>query len=407
MRYFDIGSRKWLIRGLLLIVFFGLYLYKINTYFLLMPLLALAIVTNGRYFEHFDFRGQWAVFIAMLIFTTITSVNITESAKYTYMVVAVVMVVSQAVKAYDYREYVVKTVRALCTMEVIFILLQYLLPSYINEFNRIILPPELYSTMMHNLMVGSSYAGIVGDLPNAMFFSSILFGYCFIKYILTSRKKYIPGVIIALIAVLMTGKRSAVVILVGAIAILSLVYTVQLKKISLKIFLLAVSAICVGFYVLFFTPIGQVLVEKNMALINSGDISNGRFFLMREMYVIFRSHPITGIGALAIAPYYGEALGHNIYFQCLAENGLLGIVSLIVLLVANLHTNKCYLDEIYRHPELYCDNDLCFGYLSLFVQLFFIIYGFLGNPLYGPIFLITYTMFAMYDYRALMYWRKL
>lgn len=406
MRYFDIGPRKWLIRGLLLIVFFGLYLYQLNTYFLLLPLVALAIILNGRRLERLDTRVQWVLFIVMLILTTITSVRMVESIKYTYMVIAVVLVVGQAVKAYDYREYVLNAVRSLCAVEALFVILQYCLPSFVNGINRAILPPDLYSSMMHNLTVGSSYAGIAADPPNAMFFSSILFAYNFIKYIITSRKRYIPVIIASLIAIFLTGKRSALVILIGALTIMSLVYTFKQRKMSLKMLVFAVSAIAVGVYVLLCTPIGSVLIAKNTALINSGDISNGRFFLMREMYAIFRSRPITGIGPLTIQSYYGEHLGHNIYFQCLAENGFLGIVALLVLLAANLRANGRYLDEISRHPEYYCESDICFGYLSLFIQLFFIIYGFLGNPLYGQIFLITYVMFSMCDYTALVQAQK-
>lgn len=392
MRYFDVKLTKWLIRGLLLIAFWGIYIHKINTYLLLMPFLLLAFINKRS--AVIEAKPQWALFLLALTVTNIMSMDITESLKYIYLVFAIIFVVTQAKKAEDYTEYTLKMVVFFCMIETVLVILQYLMPTVINGVCKIILPQDIYSSMMNNYLVGHSYSGIAGDLPNAMFYSSILFAYAAINVVLTNRKRYLLVMLISIISIMLTGKRSAIVILTGALFIIAIVSFFQQKKISIKVVFFSIVIACIGLYILFFTSIGGILLEKNAAISSTGDLSNGRLYLIHKMFLIFQSNPIVGIGSLATKNYYGDYLGHNIYLQCLSENGIVGFLALIVLLISNLRNTISDIKWVYSSE--YHDNEIyiTYGYLSLFIQIFFIIYGFLGNPLYGPIFLVLYVMFS-------------
>ena len=93
-----------------------------------------------------------------------------------------------------------------------------------------------------------------------------------------------------------------------------------------------------------------------------------------------------GIGPLATNRYYGAFLGHNIYFQTLCEMGIVGFIALCTLLIVGLN-RKIQIIQSGRGTE--------FDLLSAFIQLFFIIYGFFGNPLFSYVFIIPYIMFVV------------
>ena len=100
---------------------------------------------------------------------------------------------------------------------------------------------------------------------------------------------------------------------------------------------------------------------------------------------IFKEHPIIGIGPLATYSYTGMYLGHNIYVQELEEMGLIGFCGLTYMLIFNLRRKTQMIREGARE-----DAD----YFCVYVQLFFIIYGFFGNPLFSYMFLIPYILFS-------------
>ena len=119
--------------------------------------------------------------------------------------------------------------------------------------------------------------------------------------------------------------------------------------------------------------------------IDNGDISNGRFFLFEEMFKIFVSRPITGIGPLSTFSYYNDYLGHNVYLQVLCEMGVIGFIALLYMLISGLK---------YRINVLKRKNATDFDFLALFIQLFIIIYGFFGNPIFSYVFIIPYILFS-------------
>lgn len=93
----------------------------------------------------------------------------------------------------------------------------------------------------------------------------------------------------------------------------------------------------------------------------------------------FPAHIATGGVDLANYGYIRAYAAHNIYFQMLAEIGLVGLVLFCVLFILGLAYSLKIIKMIKRSGE----SDLMpLALTSLYCQLWFILYGITGNPLY-------------------------
>lgn len=380
-----------LIYGLIFIVFFGIYINRYFNYYqclavLCIPLI-LAVICGARK-KKID--AQWKIYIFMVVLSAIFSFKIGESIKYVFMLIVLVYGSFYAKIIKDYREKLVKSFFVFSLFQVGFVFLQYINPSFVNSLNILFYPTEVADNVITASVLGM-YSGISGELAFAMLFSSFIYAYGFISYIQDNKKIYLLPLVLGFVSILLNSKRISIVIIVIASVGIYFLYCYCRKKVSiinLASFLVVISLlICI----LLYTDFGEVLFQKNQALVDSGDITNGRTDLNRRMFDIFLQNPILGIGPFSTTAYTGgDYLGHNIYLSTLAECGILGFLSFVLLLYRNLQDTL----KVIIHGD-----SSKYMYLSLFVQIFFIIYGFTGNPLYGFSFLTTYIIFTIDENR--------
>ncbi len=387
--------QKFITYGMVINVFFVIYLFRIiNNYQLLAILLMFSIFAvhlDQKHKNQYNIQLHWIYFIVALSISTLFSINPGESSKYLFMFFAITYISANIKRYGNYRNILVKLFVNLSIIEVIFVFLQYSFPSFINLINASILPPDIFESAMLLVSVGDNYSGIAGDLPNAMLFSSIVFIFGFLKFLIEKKKFYLLFMILGLISILLNGKRIAILIIAFSSLFIYYTFLKSQQKFSFKNFLPLIIILFLVSIVVLYTDFSQSLVEKNKVLIESGDVTNGREELNQRMFNIFLDNPILGVGPLATTTLTkGEFLGHNIYLMMLSECGILGLATLVYLLLRTLLKT---IRTIYRG-----DNCL-YIYMSLFIQIFFIIYGFTGNPIYGPIFLTTYILFAINENR--------
>ena len=210
---------------------------------------------------------------------------------------------------------------------------------------------------------------------------------------------------------MLTGKRGP--LLFSVIAIVFVYYFFKADKPKGRI-LKIISLILVGVVALLIASIWipQLLnvVNRFFSESDSGDVTAGRGPLYALAYSLFLEKPIFGHGWGSYPSYYYENLGkymtvykyrhaHNIYLQLLCEVGIVGFVLYVAFFLYNLF-NTIILFKEYRKDEKYfpqsAENIMPF---CLFVQLFFILYGMTGNPLYDVAMLFPYYFSIMYiDY---------
>lgn len=386
----NLKYNKILLYGLLFAVFFLAFFWRFLNYYIFLGLLLIPwIVSNNKKVR---LQARWIFYFIAIILSVIVSVNAIESFKWFYMIVLITLIASAGKNINQYRKILLKYFFYGSIFHCFFILLQYVNYPVALIFIKALVPPDVAETSSIGAFINFGVCtGVAGEAAFAMLYSSYVFFYGFIKYISCKNNWYIPFILLGLICILLNGKRIAIVINVftAFISYFMLIRSSNKQGNSI-VTILVVIALVIG--IVAYTDLGTILMEKNTQLAESGDLSNGRADLNNQMLSIFKDHPMFGIGPFCTSFYAGEYLGHNIYLTTLSENGILGFLCLVVLLFLNLKDTYCRFKD---------GDTSIYMYISIYIQIFFIIYGLTGNPLYGPQFLITYILFAINENRNL------
>lgn len=182
------------------------------------------------------------------------------------------------------------------------------------------------------------------------------------------------------IAVFLTGKRMNSLI---ALFIPMFVYYVSLSKITSRIKTLLIIAILLLFGISYIVLNAESLQDSSIlrriaaSVINVQDsgwsgVSGGREGLFDDAWRMFQQNPLLGAGLGVFASQHGTGV-HNLYLQCLAEQGLIGFVLLVLPLVyCLLVTIRMINNNKYNLYKSYL-------LLALAFQLNYIIQGFSDN----------------------------
>ena len=218
-------------------------------------------------------------------------------------------------------------------------------------------------------------------------------------------RKIIIFVILCTIALLMSGKRGPLIF--SLLAVLLTYYAFSANK-SLSRILKLVFVLFIGIFILYiifnYVPAFSATMERFLDLSGSDDITNGRSELYLFAWQWFKEVPILGIGwggykyrinNTYLGLIYGNTsnmYAHNVYLQLLCEAGVVGLVLFVSCIGLTMRkTYKMIVNS--RKGKYIVDSDS--GYylmISLFVQIFFILYCLTGNPLYDYPALFPYML---------------
>lgn len=265
-------------------------------------------------------------------------------------------------------------------------IINYCFPTIYNTviFPKFSQTAQISLSRVEDLTSQTYYAGFTSQVGYTSFFLSFGMGalFCFRNKIF--RKKFwLPGILI-IIGMLLTGKRGPIIFLIVTIAIIYLLEE-QGKKRILRIFPLLILLV-LGYLGLYFlatyTNVNgiQRIFDTLQRFLLSGDIEDvGREQLYNQAIVYFRQNPILGIGWQNFHVLFTERQTHVhcIYLQLLCETGIIGFCIFVTFFVT------CLLRTI-RLLKVAAKNTLENNWIkfSLFVQVYFLLYGITGNPLY-------------------------
>lgn len=198
-------------------------------------------------------------------------------------------------------------------------------------------------------------------------------------------KRYIP-VLICISALLLTGKRSQLI--VSVFAFLLMYYLYNSDKKATKIFKLC--GIAIVSLVIFdiasqFVPELANFINRFRQTAEMGDVTLGRAARFAESMQIFLSNPILGIGWNGSSYYFAQSLTyfinvHNIYIQLLCETGIVGAVLYFSFFIYNYVIAWRMIKRV-KHSD-YTINEKTVICASFMIETFFLLYGMTGNPLY-------------------------
>jgi len=376
---------------LTMMVFFGHLLPIINYYHMLIVVLACtmiaAFVNQGKI--SINNNITWLICVIILMISLIFSYNSLETLKFSLMFFCILFIKMMYEGQENWQSFLIKCFLCASFIHVVLTLAQFMFPDVITSLNSLILAGNDYYTNV-NLLNRGAFAGITGQTGINSFYISIFIAIVFCKLINSSNRKliFMIALAIAMIALLLTVKRSQVIVNGVAMLIVFFVFSKGNKESIFNFVKIPFLVVIVGYFILTNIPATNTVIEKFSMFAESSDFTNGRMYLWNATINIFNEHPIIGVGAGTIGMNLDE-MTHNIYIQMLGEMGILGFVSFTMAFILSvLKTlkiiNICLRGKSGSNIQKY---SLALG---LYLQIYFILYGLSGNPLYSPIYLIVY-----------------
>ncbi len=199
------------------------------------------------------------------------------------------------------------------------------------------------------------------------------------------------------VALALTQKRAQLLFSVAALILMYLVGCVSgnLKK-RLTQLIVAVIVFLILFYIFLHIPAFQAIIDRFDSSGDVDDVSSGRVSkLWTPAIEEFLQNPIFGMGWRQFCYAHPMTYGsnyivyndcHNIYIQLLAENGIFGLSVMFVMLRSLWKTHW----TIMSVKTMPFQQEFYFLLFSYGYQIFFLLYGLTGNPLYTTKCLLPY-----------------
>ena len=210
-------------------------------------------------------------------------------------------------------------------------------------------------------------------------------------------QKYNIMALLSFSCVLFTGKRAHSIILIVAVLVLylSIHCDEPIKKWGKVLIILAISALAFSIAVQLIPQLLNV-INRFIETSEAGDIEMGRGITRSLAIELWLEHPLLGNGWDFFKYYYNDLTGifinvHCVYVQLLCEVGIIGTFIFIAFFVSSLVKAIYLLRKMTLDKESDYYKHLAIIY-SVYIQVFFIIYCFTGNPLYDEPTLFTYLI---------------
>ncbi len=263
-------------------------------------------------------------------------------------------------------------------------LINYLFPTAYRLVIYPLFSESTQSSLNWQAGFGTFFPGFTSQVGYTSFFLSMAFGalYCFRKSVYS--RWFVPIAIILVFGMLLTGKRGPILFLLTSLLLIYF-YEGRGRDRFIRVFQIALIIIAAYFalYLLAtFTDnpsIGRIF-DSVQEWVFTRDIEDaGRDQLRNQAWSYFNDHVLFGIGWANFKNLFvlRSTHVHNIYVQLLCETGIVGFVIFVVFFVNNnvrtLRKIKLSEQDSYEYSWLM---------LSLFMQIYFLLYGISGNPLY-------------------------
>lgn len=384
---------------------------------LLVLYLALVYVNHKNSIEFIELIWIPTIFIPVLSnlnnFVYRTNVH-TDSLTYTYKYVAVLILFIVSKYNFKWIKSSLSVIFIFCNIYVFCTLLFYLSPSLYLGKVIYIFPKSVYYELYKNYTNGSMAGLTTHYSTNGMYMSiAVAIGFSMLFNNKLSKLKKYSYFLITFIALILTGKRGHLLFTIMAMIITYYLYKSN-KPRGRVIKILFYVSIAIIVFLLFSLVIPEMMnvINRFVTKIQVGDVTSGRIDIYKYAWNYFKSSPILGIGWSQFK-YLTEGLDsqylldvHNVYLQLLCETGVVGFAIFTIPFVYTYFTT-IRLFVLCRKRNIQIDN-ICYFIFSVFMQTFFLLYCFTGNPLYDIAMLYPYMYScAIFNYFRYRQHRKL
>lgn len=283
-----------------------------------------------------------------------------------------------------------------CTVLAFFILVQPVAPELVSRVNRLFSYSSSEYALMNAWTRNGWYTGLFPDRAPAAFFCSVLIGvglyylYCNYKTTGSIFQRFF-GIVFALIGaygVLLTVKRG-LLIGAGIAAFVSFIVYKKANKAPIwRICLAAILAIFIIWIIFSNMEVTQVMIAR---FVDNDNPLTYRDVIYGNIFEKFWSSPLFGTGTASAFSLLGIG-GHNIYLTVLMENGILGFIVFISVLGYSFFST---VQLILKFGAYEYHQRIPFLLFSLYIQVFFLVYGMSGNPLYDN-YILYFYLFSIF-----------
>ena len=278
-----------------------------------------------------------------------------------------------------------------CTVVAFSIIVSAVIPNcMLNYFWFIVNPThsgEITRFISNELAVGS-YSGFAREKAEAAYIMNVGTAILLAKYFSDGKleKKDLFMLLVFLVALMLTGKRTLFIIAIAAFAVFMLLSDLRGK--TFKTISVIIIAVCVLFVIMMFIPKAANIFERFLDKENIESLGN-RDSLWVYMTMMIAEFPIFGAGmgsynqyafehGLRVADNKWFANGHNCYLQVMSEMGAVGSAIFLLFVIA------AFVYTVNSIRKFRNDRDGRYmSFFSLYIQIMMIIYSLTGNPLYS------------------------
>ena len=321
------------------------------------------------------------LFVALSFFSILYTINLTATTYTLFLIVVCFFIKIFFENMSINRELIndfMKIVLVFSGIHVFSTLIYFINPSFIQKILPYILNKK---GMAYNLSLFKygCIAGIASDHGINAIFISIFISILSVFVLKKFNFKYLLLFILGWVALLLTGKRGP--LLANFISFVILFVTIN-KKNPRKIqhFILFCLLIFASITIVKFVPSINFTFQRFQNANSANQLLNGRESSYKVMIDNFNSHFLIGTGLRSTLTINNNNDGHNIYLQLLSESGIIGLIICSIFFIYNL--------------QIAWKKKTIFSYISLFYQIWFLIYGFSGNPFYYLPTLLIYLLFT-------------
>lgn len=215
--------------------------------------------------------------------------------------------------------------------------------------------------------------------------------------------------LIMAVALLLTGKRSDILFTAAGVYLAYFCYMSNKKQSRLINTIGIVILVGIALLIIInFVPSLATFVTRFEDTAESGDVTLGRTKMWAIAIDYFKQNPIIGLGWGRFSDVnLHEWKAHNIYLQLLAETGILGFLVFAFFFISTLINGWKHLKWIRLNGKTMNNNEELHMLFSIAMQIFFLLYGITGNPLYDKETYVPYyfacaiTSYYVYNGRKL------
>lgn len=378
------------------------FLPSFMTKMLPIAALAIAVFFCGRSFLLYKNLVLFLMFGVWYLISSLMSTDVSKGLMYAItFIISVLFINFMQAKNIEWK-FLLNIYTLGTGILALFVIIQSINPDFVlsitSKFNY---TTENYISIAAGLR-NNWYFGLFNDRAPAAFFGAMFCG-CGIYYILQStgsqlkeKKTKAIGVFILVVglwSIFLTAKRG---LLIGMLVAALVCYIVNRRANGKSVFIILLSIVIIGLCALIIimnVDVTRVMLDR---FFNNDNFMTNRDNIYLIMYKNIEQHFLIGTGTGSADDILGMG-GHNIYLTVLMENGIVGLVLFVTAFLSELIITV-------KHMLLhkYNPDNLAIISLSIFIQCFFLVYGFTGNPLYDNYIMYNY-FWGILLHRNVMY----